>query len=266
MSTPITTPSPAEIEYPDSDGMPMADNTLQYRWIVTIQGNLDALYRDRQDVFVAGDLLWYPVKGNNTLRTAPDALVAFGRPKGDRGSYRQWDEGGVAPQVVWEVLSPGNRRGELQEKFDFYQRFGVEEYYQYDPDRGRLRGWLRAGDRLEEIPNIGQDWQSPRTGVRMRLEQGELLLTYPDGRPFLSFVELARQNEESQARARQATARAEAERREREAAETRAEAERREREAAETRAEAEQQERKAAAARAERLAARLRELGIDPDA
>ena len=95
------------------------------------------------------------------------------------------------PQVVWEVLSPSNRRGELQEKFDFYQRFGAEEYYQYDPNRGRLRGWLCRGEVLEEIPNIVQGWRSPRTGVRMRLEEGELILTYPDGRPFLSFLELA---------------------------------------------------------------------------
>ena len=252
MSTPVTKPSPAEIEYPDCDGKPMSDNTLQYRWIVTLQGNFDALYRDRDDVFVAGDLLWYPVEGNNVIRTAPDAMVAFGRPKGDRGSYMQWREGGVAPQVVWEVLSPGNRRGELREKFNFYQRYGVEEYYQYNPDRGRLRGWLRQGDELREIENIARGWLSPRTGVNMRLDGGELVVTYPDGKPFLSFVELARQNDESRAKAEKAAVRAEK-------AAARAEKERLGRKAAEARVEA-------ADARAERLAARLRELGVDPDA
>lgn len=50
-----------DIIYPDSDAKPMADNTLQFRWIVTIEGGLDALFADRPDVFVAGDLLWYPV-------------------------------------------------------------------------------------------------------------------------------------------------------------------------------------------------------------
>lgn len=245
MSIPVTTPSPAEIEYPDCDGRPMSDNTLQYRWIVTIQGNLDALFRDRDDVFVAGDLLWYPVEGDNVTRTAPDALVAFGRPKGYRGSYQQWKEGGIAPQVVWEVLSPGNRRGELKAKFEFYQRFGVEEYYQYDPNRGRLRGWLRRGAVLEEIEDITDGWRSPATGVHMRLEQGEFLLTYPDGKPFLSFLELVEQNEKSQAEAAKATRRAIR-------ADERAARERRAREAAE--------------ALAERRAARMRELGIDPDA
>jgi Uma2 family endonuclease len=60
---------------------------------------------------------------------APDAMVAFGRPKGHRGSYMQWRGGGIAPQVVFEVLSPDNRAGELARKFQFYERFGVEEYY-----------------------------------------------------------------------------------------------------------------------------------------
>ena len=94
----------APITYPQSDGQPMADNTKQFRWIVTIQGGLDALFRDNPQVFVAGDLLWYPVEGHPEISTAPDVLVAFGRPKGDRGSYLQWEEGGVAPQVVFEIL------------------------------------------------------------------------------------------------------------------------------------------------------------------
>jgi hypothetical protein len=45
----------------------MADNTEQFRWIVTIQQNLDWLFADRPDGFVAGDLLWYPVRNANAL-------------------------------------------------------------------------------------------------------------------------------------------------------------------------------------------------------
>src|SRR5262245_45803750 len=104
----ILSPSRA-IVYPDSDGKPMADNALQFRWIVTIKEGLDRVFSDRSDIFVAGDLLWYPVEGHPEICQAPDALVAFGRPRGDRGSYKQWEEGGVAPQVVFEVLSPNNR-------------------------------------------------------------------------------------------------------------------------------------------------------------
>ena len=63
-----------EIIYPDSDGNPMSDNTKQFRWIVTIKENLNLLFAENPDVFVAGDLLWYPVEGSNTIRIAPDAM------------------------------------------------------------------------------------------------------------------------------------------------------------------------------------------------
>ena len=75
-------------------------------------------------------------------------MVAFGRPKGYRGSYKQWEEDGIAPQVVFEILSPGNRRDEMVRKFAFYERYGVEEYYIYDPDTGDLTaGSQRPGGR-----------------------------------------------------------------------------------------------------------------------
>ena len=74
--------------YPDSDGKPMADNTKQFDWIVTLVGGLQVLFVNDPNVFVAGDLLWYPVEGDNKTRIAPDALVAFGRPQGHRGSYK----------------------------------------------------------------------------------------------------------------------------------------------------------------------------------
>src|SRR5579885_2139924 len=118
MST-ITAP-PQTILYPDSDGKLMADNTLQFRWIVTIKEGIEALFRHDPDVFVAGDLFWYPVEGRPRIRLAPDVLVAFGRPKGYRGSYKQWEEGGIAPQVDLEILSPSNRPAELIRKSRSY--------------------------------------------------------------------------------------------------------------------------------------------------
>ncbi len=214
--------------YPDSDGKPMADNTLQFRWIATLVGNLETLYADNPNVFIAGDLLWYPVEGNNKIRSAPDALLAFGRPKGDRGSYKQWEEGDIAPQVVFEVLSPGNTRREMEEKLAFYDRYGVEEYYLYDPDRGRLRGWWRQQSQLVEITPM-RGWISPRLGVRFDLDGLDLCLTGPDGERFASFLEIAQE-------ARGAKQRAVAEFMARQAAEQRAEAEAAARREAEQRA------------------------------
>ncbi|MCS6938213.1 MAG: Uma2 family endonuclease, partial [Roseiflexus sp.] len=226
MSVATFEPKPA-IVYPESDGQPMADNTLQFRWIVTVQGNLAALFADRPDVFVAGDLLWYPVEGRPDIRRAPDVMVAIGRPKGDRGAYLQWEEGGQPPQVVFEIWSPSNTFSEMARKLEFYERYGVSEYYLIDPQRGDVAGWMRQGDRLHVIDNMN-GWVSPLLGIRFAVTDDGVSLFYPDGRPFLTFEELAQARAEAEARAqREAEARREAEERARQEAAARAAAEER---------------------------------------
>lgn len=178
------------IVYPESDGRPMADNTRQFDTIVMIQGGLATLFADRPDVFVAGDLLWYPVEGQPHIRAAPDAMVVFGRPPGHRGSYIQHEEDHIAPQVVFEVLSPGNTPTEMRKKRDFYDRYGVEEYYEYDPDRGTLKGWIRREGRLEPIDPM-EGWVSPLLSIRFSLEGTDLALYHPNGQRFETFVEQA---------------------------------------------------------------------------
>jgi Uma2 family endonuclease len=204
------------IIYPDSDGQPIADNTEQFQWIVLLKENLECLFAQDAKVFVAGDLLWYPVEGHPEIRVAPDAMVAIGRPKGKRGSYRQWEEDNIAPQVVFEILSPGNRSKEMIRKLQFYERYGVDEYYIYDPDNNELTGLQRGEDGLQVIETI-DDWTSPLLGIRLLLTPETLEIYYPDGQKFLTTVEL---NQEM-AREKQ---------------------------------------------RADRLAAKLKELGVDPDA
>ncbi|RIK40616.1 MAG: hypothetical protein DCC55_14555 [Chloroflexi bacterium] len=235
-SYPSQTPS-TEIIYPESDGLPMAENTKQYDWITLIKGNIDIIFAADPNVFVAGDLFWYPVEGHPEIRQAPDVMVVFGRPKGHRGSYLQWREDNVAPQVVFEILSPGNTVVEMNRKFRFYEQYGVEEYYLYDPDTGDLQGWRRLVNHLISIAEM-DGWVSPRLGVRFVLSADGLVLYQPDGAPFLGFVELAELAEQAEELAERARARAEQ---------------------AESRAEQ-------AESRAARLAARLRELGVDPDA
>ena len=194
--------------YPDSDGQPMADNTKQFRWIVLLKENLECLFAHVPQVFVAGDLLWYPVEGHPEIRVAPDVLVAFGRPKGDRGSYRQWEEDNIAPQVVFEVLSPGNRLTDMAKKLQFYDRYGVEEYYVYDPDQNELTGFQRLEGELTVLEDT-TNWVSPRLGIRFVLTQDDLEVYYPDGQQFLTTVELTQQIVQEKQRAEQAMQRAE---------------------------------------------------------
>jgi Uma2 family endonuclease len=225
----LQTSTNLDIIYPESDGQPMADNTKQFEWIVVIKENLELLFADNPDVFVAGDLLWYPVEGSNTIRRAPDTMVAFGRPKGHRGSYLQWIEENIPPQVVFEILSPGNTLKEMAQKLRFYDRYGVEEYYLYDPDKNDLTGWLRSESGLEVIDDI-VGWVSPRLGVRFELTEDELQIYRPDGQRFTTYVELARRTEQAEATLKQTEALLEQERQ-----------------------------------RSQDLEARLRSLGVDPE-
>jgi Uma2 family endonuclease len=230
MGTTTTKPPQTAVLYPDSDGQPMAENTLQFKWIVVIKEGLETLFRDDPDVFVAGDLLWYPEERKPKIRQAPDAFVAFGRPKGYRGSFKQWEEAGIAPQVVFEILAPGNRLDEIR-KFRFYEKYGVEEYYIYDPDSGGLQGWRRADGGLEEITEV-RGYVSPRLGICFEPGEGpdSLVIIGSDEQPFATHRQLADQAREERERAESERQRAESERQ-----------------------------------RAEQYAARLRELGAESD-
>lgn len=164
-------------------------------------------------------------------------MVVFGRPKGDpcgicgaaRGSYKQWEEGNLPPQVVFEILSPNNTKREMARKFVFYEDHGVEEYYIYDPDADRLEGWLKRDGMLNEIDNFST-YISPRLGIRFDLSVSPMQVFCSNGRQFLSYGELDALLQEERLRAEQAQQRAEQ-----------------------------------AQQRANQLAERLRQLGIDPD-
>lgn len=215
-----------DVFYPDSDGQPMASNTEQYRWIVTIKENLDWLL---PDAFVAGDLFWYPIEGRADISVAPDVMVALGRPKGKRLSYKQWQEEGIAPQVVFEILSPSNTRKEMEQKLLFFERHSVEEYYLYDTEDHSLSGFVRGEFGLGHIPEMA-DWVSPLLKIRFDRSEDELVLIRPDSMPFLSYQAVIQKAESAEQRA----------------------------ESAEQRAESAEQ-------KAARLAEKLREVGIDPE-
>jgi Uma2 family endonuclease len=195
-------------EYPERDGSLLADDTQQARWIVILFDNLLALFAEAADVFIAADILWYPVEGEPDTRIAPDVLVAFGRPKGDRGSYKQWEEGAIAPQVVFEILSPGNDPIEMADKLDFYDRYGVEEYYIYDPDRNRLAVYVRQGAVLRRVRSV-DNFTSPRLKIRFQLTAPEMTVYRPDGRPFLMFDQLRAVRVRAEEACRQAAQRVE---------------------------------------------------------
>ncbi|TAG89397.1 MAG: Uma2 family endonuclease [Oscillatoriales cyanobacterium] len=214
----------------------MAESTIQYELIVKIKEGCESLFKDDPNVFVAADLLWYPVEGRIDISQAPDTMVVFGRPKGDRRSYIQYREDNIGPQVVFEIRSHNDTQTKMNKKVSFYQRYGVDEYYVYDPQRNELDGWQRVEGILEVIEPM-EGWISPRLGVRFELGSDGLEIYRPNGEKFLSYAEVEEDRLLNRQRLQQESQRAEQE---------------------SQRAEQESQ-------RAERLAAKLRELNIDPD-
>ncbi|MDX2286242.1 MAG: Uma2 family endonuclease [Bacteroidia bacterium] len=233
---PHTGPWADLIVYPESDGKPMADNTWQARWIITLYNNLRSCF-DPAEVFIAADLLWYPEEGKISVSFAPDVMVVFGRPDGDRPSWMPWREEGLNPQVVFEVLSPSNSQVEMMRKLQAYELYGVEELIVIDPgrhpgDAEHFASWVREGNSLKAQETGREAWTSPRLGVRFSYEGDRIVVEDRSGSRFRTFESLKSQLDAEKQRA----------------------------EAEQRKAEAEKQRADEAHAELERLRARLREL------
>jgi Uma2 family endonuclease len=232
----------ATIEYPEEDDLAMPEGDAQREYLSYATKVLRIFFRDRQDVYVSGNLFIYYEQGNNQASVAPDTFVVFGVDKRDRGSYKVWEEGGNIPEFVLEITSEATVTRDKRDKPALYQKLGVKEYFQYDPTGKYLKLRPLQGKRLQRGKYVEIDASTLPDGA-LALSSKTLnleLRLYPDkGLRFYdpAASELLRSHEESE----------------------------RARRAAEQIA---QQERKAKLAerqRADKLAAYLRSLGINPD-
>ena len=146
-----------EIDYPSSDGKPMAENDWQLHAMLYAIGVLQAHFARRPDVYVSGDTLIYYEEGNIGKSVAPDVFVVLGAPAHKRMVYKLWEEP-KAPDFVLEVASPGTWRDDEGRKGELYARLGVREYWQYDPMGGllpvRLRGRRLVGGGVYEAQPV----------------------------------------------------------------------------------------------------------------
>ena len=213
-----TAVAPETVDYPDSDGLPMAENEFQFRSILYANSALAAYYRAHDDVYVVGNLLLYyepsPRPGIPGKAVSPDLMVVLGAPKHLRSSYLLWEEP-KAPDFVLEVASESTYRSDLGDKRDTYARIGVSEYWLYDPIGGchdpRLQGFRLVEGRYEPLP------VTERTGGVLTGHSEALTLElrlYPDdrfrfhdpasGRDLPSLDEEAQAREEAEGRLRRA--------------------------------------------------------------
>ena len=157
LNRPLSEDDP-DIFYPSSDGEPLAESDLQFTPLTETVHVLRQRYRDRNDVYVAGNLLVYYRMNDNEVRVAPDVLVAFDVEDYPRDSYIVWREDGKTPDFVMEIASPGTYSRDMTEKRDVYAGLGVTEYWRFDPT-GNLFTPALEGDRL-----VGNTYQSIPVG------------------------------------------------------------------------------------------------------
>jgi Uma2 family endonuclease len=172
-----------EIDYPTSDGQPMAETTLHRRIMTDLIQGLERQFRDTPDLWVGGNLFFYFEQGRPQAVVAPDVLLVKGVQKWDRPIYKLWEEGRV-PSLVVEVTSESTRDEDLSKKKGIYQRLGVEEYFLFDPYgdylEPRLQGQrLEAGRYAPMVPKPDGSLFSSTTGLMLRPEGERLRLVDP---------------------------------------------------------------------------------------
>jgi Uma2 family endonuclease len=188
-------PLQREVEYPDSDGQPMAESDLHREEMVNLIEALQRRYRAAQDVYVAGNLFLYYRQGDPRAVVAPDVFLVRGVPKRKRRIYKLWEEGRV-PSLAIEVTSDSTRNEDLAKKKPLYEGLGIEEYFLHDPLgdylKPRLQGYRLVDGRYQPIrPNADSSLNSRSTGLTLKVEGENLRLSDTEtGKPLLWLEEI----------------------------------------------------------------------------
>lgn len=225
-----------EIFYPCSDGEPLAETSVHVDAIINAVVVLRQYLAQQQAIVLADQFLYY-AQGFPKLRVAPDIMVIWDVPPGPRDNYKTWQEGSV-PAVIFEITSEGTRTQDQNHKKTLYEQLEVKEYWLFDPKGEwipeQLRGYRLQGEQYEPIT----DGRSEPLKLRLQIEDTLIGFYREDtGEKLLAPNELvAALHQETQARQN-----------------------------LEQQLEQAQQAKELAQRHSERLAKRLRALGINPD-
>lgn len=169
--SPSNLPEP-EIDYPSSDGKPVAETYLHLNAIIAILKALELHLKGQQTTVLANQFLYYS-QDLPRLRVAPDVMVIFGVAPGGRDNYKIWQEGQI-PSIIFEVTSKGTQSEDQGHKYVLYEQMGIQEYWLFDPKNewiaGQLQGYRLWDDRYIPI----EDHRSRVLGLQLSV-QGFLL-------------------------------------------------------------------------------------------
>ncbi len=178
-----------EIEYPESDGKPMAETPLHMLVMWNTIQTLIAWYADDPKVYVWGNMMLYYVEGDIKKTVAPDVFVVKGVGKHkERRVFKTWEE--KTPKLVIEVTSRKTRKEDLGSKKDKYQNdLKVPEYFLFDPKgswiKTKLRGFRLKDGEYEEIEAVDGRLPSKVLGLHLEAVGEELRLWDPKAQKYL---------------------------------------------------------------------------------
>ena len=167
-----------QLEYPESDGLPMGETDTHRRWMIRIDELLSYRLRE-QRVYVGSNLLVYYEPGKPSRFVVPDNFVVFDCEPGERRVFKIWEEERV-PDVVFEITSQSTSQEDLVKKPLIYEAMGVREYFLYDPTasylKPALQGFRLAKGRLVLMEPSTDELSCETLGVNLRLSGYDLLL------------------------------------------------------------------------------------------
>ncbi|MEM7802578.1 MAG: Uma2 family endonuclease [Chloroflexota bacterium] len=152
-------PDPNEpIEYPETDGAPMAESDYQLIWLLYLIQAFKAYFSDDPQTYAAGNLFVYYEEGDPKAVVSPDVFVVRGIENKLRTSYKVWEEG-KTPDLVIEITSKSTSRVDQTEKLGVYAFLGVKEYILFDP----RREYLDPPIKFYRLANLGYKVVEPLT-------------------------------------------------------------------------------------------------------
>jgi Uma2 family endonuclease len=169
-------PKHTRVYYPSSDGEPMAETEWHVDSIIDLRQPLRAHFQDDPNVYVAGNMMFYYVKGDPSKCISPDVMVIKGVRKGKRRIFQLWKE--RVPSVIFEISSRKTKAKDFEEKMELYARLGVPEYYVFDPEQEdppqaffafRLRNGV-----YHRVPIVNGRIFSPELGLEI-VQMGDML-------------------------------------------------------------------------------------------
>lgn len=180
------------VYYPEEREDDMGETSIHINLLADLLKILKNFFKNRQDVFLSGNMNLYYEQGNPYKWFAPDLLIAFGVSNVNRSSYLLFREK-VFPQVVFEIASEKTWRNDVDEKLRLYEKLGAEEYYILDPEfaylPSPLLAYRRNDETLQELEIENKRIFSPRLGLELVYEVNTFRLFNPKTGEFLLTLE-----------------------------------------------------------------------------